>query len=249
MNGTGSEQLGPLGYFELFFRQAGPLSRVILIAYFAVFLLTPLYGLPHDEQTVPQHSIAVVTALAMVQVLALSVIIKFNRRIPSQLQGTGRNLFLVIFTIFLLFALSFILTLFILDVPSWALRAMTSLAMTIPLILVIFVMVQSIISMGRANRAPRLPILLAFVMIFLLICTFGTFYFINGLLVRTDAMPVTFEDSLFASGPAFTSLGFMGADPVGFGEMLAIFESVSGYITIALITTIFFQIVLGERKE
>jgi len=250
MNDTIHEQTGPLGYFEHFFTEAHIPSRIILIAYFVVFLITPLYGLPESKEQVRFISGTIVAVLATVQVLALIVLAIFNRiHEHSPLKATGRYIFLTILIILLLFMFSFTVTLFIGNVPFWALRVTTSIAMTIPLLLVVIVLVQSIIFMGRTKRIPRLPIFLAFVMIFLLIYTFGTFYFINGLIAKADGVPVNFADSLYASGLAFTSLGFYDSFPVGFGRVLAIFESISGYVTIALITTIFLQAVLGQRKS
>jgi hypothetical protein len=249
MNGINLGRFDPLGYFEHFFREASIPLKAIIIAYFVVFLLTPLYGLPENEQQVQGLSALVVIVLAAVQVLALLALRRFSRKEPSRLSATGKKLFLVILIIFLLFVISFMLTIFIGGLPFWALRAMTSVAMTIPLLLVVFLVVQSIVLMGKTSTIPRLPIMLAFLMIFLLIYTFGTFYFINGLIVRPDGAPVNFEDSLYASGLAFTSLGFIDSHPVGFGKVLAIVESISGYITIALITTIFFQIIMGQRNK
>jgi len=250
MNDMIHEQSGPLGYFEHFFREARIPSKGILIAYFVVFLITPLYGLPESQGQVRFLSGSIVAILATVQVLALITLMIFNRRHEhAQLKVTGKYIFLTILIIFILFALSFTVTIFFGNVPSWALRGMTSVAMTFPLLLVVSVLVQSIIFMGRTNRIPRLPIFLAFVMIFLLIYTFGTFYFINGLIARANGVPLNFADSLYASGLAFTSLGFIDAFPVGFGKVLAIFESISGYITIALITTIFLQTTLGMRNS
>jgi hypothetical protein len=250
MNGPLHEQTGPLGYFEHFFTEAHFPSRVILLGYFIVFLITPLYGLPESQEQVKFISGSIVTILATVQVLALIALAIYNRRhAHSQFQVTGRYIFLTILIIFLLFMFSFTITLFIGNVPFWVLRVTTSIAMTIPLLLVVLVLVQSIIFMGRTKRIPRLPILLAFVMIFLLIYSFGTFYFINGLIIRADGMQVSFADSLYVSGLAFTSLGFYDAFPIGVGKVLAILESVSGYITIALITTIFLQMVFGQRNS
>ena len=234
-------------YFQYFFKDGWLPWRVVLIAYFSLFLIIPLYG--HPNSTNPETNSALVSLTQnVVLVLSLVAVAETNRRVDPKLRRSGRWVLLLVAVPMILISLSSFSTLAFGSVPRWILRAMSSLALIVPLLIVIAVLVESIIRTRYGARIPRLPLLLAFVSIFLIMYTFATFYFINGLLEGPGGIPADFADALYTSGLALTTMGFTTIEPIGVGRLLAVFESVSGSFILSLLTAIFIQMVKRPRE-
>jgi hypothetical protein len=160
--------------------------------------------------------------------------------------NAGRVALLMMATPMIVIMASALLPLVFGTVPSWMLRVMTSLAMVVPLSLVVVVQVESVVEKG-AEGPDRLPFLLAMILVGLIIYTFATFFYINGLIEKTNGGVLSFADALYQSGLAFTTLGFPEVLPIGAGKALIVFEAISGYIILSLLTAIFLQYVLRPR--
>jgi len=238
-----------LDYFSFFFRYARVPSRIILIAYFVVFLITPIYGRVGETSFEQLGSALLVAVLAVVQVLTILVIFGFRRRLPDNLRRAGWRTLVIIAVPFVLFLLSSSIAIPIAPEYHRFLQIIFSVAMVVPLAVVVVVLVESVIRTPLVREGARLPMGLAAVTIFLVIYTFGAVYFINGMIVTSAGQAADFTEALYASGLAFTSLGFTDVMPVGIGKPLSIIESIAGYVTIALITTILVRIVLTGRMS
>jgi hypothetical protein len=243
---TESENL--LAYFRRFFSDAPRPWRVVIIAYFVIFLFTPLYGLPTEGGNEPASSGLLAFSIIVVLVLSLIAVILFNLSVSQRgLRRAGRVALFMMATPLIVIVVSALLALVLGTVPAWVLRAMTSVAMVVPLSLVVVVQVESVVERGsRANT--RLPFLLAMVSVFLIIYTFATFYYLNGLIMKTTGGALSFADALYESGLAFTTLGLSEALPIGFGKALIVFESISGFLVLSLLTAIFLQYIMRPRE-
>ena len=122
--------------------------------------------------------------------------------------------------------------------------------------LVITLLVESVIRRGIVQSDSRVPLGLVFLTILLIMYTFATIYFVNGLLVKSDIptssatlVPVNFEDALYFSGQIFTTLGSTEIFPVGIGKAVMLFESVSGYLVLGFLTAIFIQAIISAREN
>jgi cytochrome bd-type quinol oxidase subunit 2 len=167
--------------FQYFFRDGWPPWRVVLIASFSLFLVIPLYG--HPNSLNPEiNSILVALIQNPVLLLSLVAVAETNRRIDPKLRRSGQWVLLLVAVPLTLISLSSFSTLAFGSVPRWILRAMSSLALVVPLLIVIAVLVESIVRTRYGARIPRLPLLLAFASIFLIMYTFATFCHINDLL-------------------------------------------------------------------
>jgi hypothetical protein len=248
MSANGSEPENLLAYFRMFFREAPIIWRAVIVAYFVIFLFTPLYGLPAEKGSEPSSSSFVAVLFIAVLIFSVTAILLFNRRLSDgRMRRPGQAALLMVATPLIVILLSAILGLALGTIPAWALRALTSIAMIVPLSLVIVVQVESVVR-RRAERSSRLPFLLAMVTIFLIIYTFGTFYYINGLIVKSAGGPLSFSDALYQSGLAFTTLGFSDALPIGVGKALIVFEAISGFLVLSLLTAIFLEYVTRPKE-
>jgi hypothetical protein len=211
-----------------------------------VFLITPILGQPGPGSTNIWNSIAVVVGLSVVLVFSSISIFLFNRGLEGEVRKTGRIIALLASVPTAIFLLSTAISIITADAVISLTRAAVSFVVVVPLVIVIFVLGESILTGHDGSR--RFPILLAFVVIFLIIYTFGTIFFINGLLANSNGDPVSFVDSLYVSGLSFTTLGYSDILPVGLGKSLAIFEAISGYLVLGLIAAIFIENVIQSRE-
>jgi hypothetical protein len=152
------------------------------------------------------------------------------------------------------YSISAILTLALGNEAISVLRVSSSAVIIVPLVIVITLLVESVIRQGIVENDSRVPIGLVFLTILLIMYTFATVYFVNGLLVKTDIIsgsttlvPVNFEDALYFSGLIFTTLGSSDIFPVGIGKAVMLFESVSGYLVLGFLTAIFIQAIISSR--
>ncbi|MCX6650955.1 MAG: ion channel [Methanomassiliicoccales archaeon] len=97
-----------------------------------------------------------------------------------------------------------------------------------------------------------------FLTIVLIIYTFATVYYVNGLLEKADpagdflstsVINVSFEDSMYYSGLIFTTLGSSEIIPIGIGQGVTLFESVTGYLVLGFLTAIFIQAIITGREK
>jgi hypothetical protein len=240
------DQKGFLAYLRLYFGTAPFPSRAFLFAYFAVFLITPVLGEPEPSGDNMWNSVAVVVGLSAVLVLSSISVFHFNRGLKSEVRKTGRLIAMMIVVPTVVFLLSTLISIVTADAVISLTRAAVSFVVVVPLVIVILVLGESILT-GR-DGSRRFPIFLAFLAIFLIIYSFGTIFFINGLLANPNGDPVSFIDSLYVSGLSFTTLGYTDVLPVGVGKSLAIFEAISGYMVLGLIAAIFIENVIQSRE-
>jgi len=240
-----ANQKGFLPYLWLYFRTAPLLSRMFLLAYFCVFLITPILGEPEPGGTDIWSSVTVVLGLTAVLVSSSISILHFNHGLKGSLRKTGRIIALMVMIPTIVFLLSTAISIITEDAVITLTRAAISFVVVVPLAIVILVLGESILTGRDGSRS--FPIILAFLVIFLIIYTFGTIFFINGLAAYSDGRSVNFLDSLYLSGLSFTTLGYTDILPVGVGKSLVILEAISGYLVLGLITAIFIENVVRSR--
>jgi Ion channel len=249
---------GIYDYFVRFFSEARRPSKTVMFAFFAVFLIVPLLGEPSRGSAGQLESGVVFIGLNVVFYLTGIAVMRFNRDLDdARLRREGRGVLLVILVPITLYTLSAALTALLGNEVLSLLRATSSMVIVVPLLLVITVLVESVIRRGVTQSGSRVPLGLVFLTIFLMMYTFATIYFVNGLLVKTDAtsivqghanlVAVNFEDALYFSGLIFTTLGSTDIFPVGPGKGVMLFESVTGYLVLGFLTAIFIQAIITAR--
>jgi hypothetical protein len=250
---------GIYDYFYLFFTESRRPAKLVLIAFFSIFLIVPIQGGPSRASVSAFESGFVFLGLNVVFFLAGLTLWNFNRRLADpRLKGTGRLLLSAIFLSIAAYSISAIMILVLGNEVDSVLRAASSLVIVVPLVLVISLLVESVIRRGIVESGSRVPIGLVFVTIFLAMYTFATVYFVNGLLIRVESIasvtggtnlgPVNFDDAFYFSGLVFTTLGSSDMFPVGAGKWVMVFESVTGYLMLGFLTAIFIQAIISARE-
>jgi hypothetical protein len=236
-----------LGYFRLFMKNCNLPSKVVLISFFIVTLITPLYGKPPTEGGEGYATTSIGFIIFTVQAGSILVLFMFNRSLPDNYVKTGRNAIYLIALPVVLMLMASIFAAFDLNIfDRYLNRVLASLAITVPLLIVVVLLVQSVLQ-DKKEKVSYLPALLIFSTFILIIYTFATVFFINGYVLNADGHPGNFFDALYVSGQAFTTLGFSTAQPSGIGEGLAVFEALCGYIVLSLLTAVFLQIMFKSR--
>jgi hypothetical protein len=248
---------GIFDYFHRFFMVSSLPSRSIIAAFFLVFLIVPIMGGPSRDSAARLESGIVFIGLNTVFYLTGAVLFRFNRGLDDhQLKRSGKVVLAMIIASILVYSASALLTLGLGSEVMPVLRIGSSAVIIVPLVLVITLLVESVIRRGIVQSDSRVPLLLVFLTILLIMYTFATIYFVNGLLLRTDVftgsttlLPVSFGDALYFSGLIFTTLGSSDIFPVGIGKAVMLFESVSGYLVLGFLTAIFIQAIISARES
>jgi hypothetical protein len=236
-----------LGYFQLFMKNCNLPSKLVLISFFIVTLITPLYGKPPTEGGEGYVTTSIGAIIFSVQAISIFVLYMFNRGLPDPYIKMGRYaIYLIALPVVLMLFATMLAGLDINVIDQYLNRVLASLAITIPLLIVVILLVQSVLQENR-KKISYLPALFIFSTFFLIIYTFATVFFINGFVLNEDGNPGNFFDALYVSGQAFTTLGFSTAQPNGIGESLAVFEALCGYIVLSLLTAVFLQIMFKSR--
>ena len=222
-------------------------SKLILVSFFIVTLITPLYGKPPSEGGEGYVTTTVGLIIFSVQAVSIFVLHLFNRTLPDPYTRTGRLATYLIALPVVLMLISSMMTGIDLNVFYEHLnRVMASMAIAIPLLIVVVLLVESVLRENH-QRISYLPAVLMFGTFFLVIYTFATVLYINGLVVNVDGQTGSFFNALYVSGQAFSTLGFSSAQPTGAGEALVVFEALCGYVVLSLLTAVFLQIIIKNR--
>jgi hypothetical protein len=246
---------GVYDFFDRFFRTSGLPARSIVIAFFLVFLIVPIIGGPSKDSAAHLESGIVFLGLIIVYYLTGAVLFRFRISLTdNRLRRSGTGVLAMIVVPISIYSIAALLTLVWESEVVSVLRVSSSIVIIVPLVLVITFLVESVIRRGIIQAGPRVPLLLVFLTILLMMYTFATIYFVNGLLVRTDLftgstlLPVSFWDALYYSGLIFTTLGSSDIFAVGMGKGVTLFESVSGYMVLGFLTAIFIQAIISARE-
>jgi hypothetical protein len=214
-------------------------------AFFLVFLIVPLLGGPENSSAVQLETGLVFVALNITFYLTALVVLAFNNALDEDMRRGGRTIVALIVVPITAFLLLTVSTALLGNEIVPVLRAAASVVVIVPLLLVIALLVESVLRRGNTWPSPKVPLVLTFLTIFLIMYTFATAYFVNGLLDGND--PITFEDAFYFSGLVFTTMGYDSIMPVGLGKGIVLFESISGYIVVGLLTAIFIQTIMSNR--
>jgi Ion channel len=247
---------GIYDYFDRFFSGSGIPSKLILAAFFMVFLIVPILGGPSNDSAGRLESGIVFSGLNFVFYTTGAVLFRFNRKLTDgRIRRSGTVVLAMIVLSISVYSILALLSLVLGSEVVSVLRVSSSIVIILPPVFVITLLVESVIRRGIVQTHSRVPLLLVFLTILLIMYTFATIYFVNGLLVRTDIfaasptfLPVSFSDSLFFSGLIFTTLGSTDIFPVGIGKAVMLFESVSGYLVLGFLTAIFIQAIISTRE-
>jgi hypothetical protein len=238
---------GILSYFIRFMREAPLISRVVVILYFTMFLINPLYARPEGA-----GGDAIVTGIGLgtldlILILAALAIFHFNQRLYGQERREGVFILLTIISPIILALLALLTGAITGEVLGSLLRASSSALILVPFILMVMILLESVIRYTDQEGEPTLLIALAFISIFLAMYTFATIYYLNSLVVGPGGPP-GFYDVFYFSGVTFTTVGYGDLAPTGPGKLLAVIESMMGWVIMSLITAIFIRILTSSRK-
>lgn len=248
---------GIYDYLTRFFSVASVPAKVVFIAFFLVFLIVPILGGPSSVSDHRLESGVVFLGLNLVFYLTGSALYRFNRTLTDpRLKFSGKVVLTMIVVPISIYSLLAVLSLSLGGEVVSVLRVSSSIVVIIPLVLVITMLVESVIRRGIVEVNSRVPLALVFLTIALIMYTFATIFFVNGLLVKADLtsgttkfVPANFEDALYYSGLIFTTLGSSDILPVDFGKAVTLFESVSGYLVLGFLTAIFIQAIITARES
>jgi hypothetical protein len=246
---------GIYDYFNQFFSVASLPAKLVFAAFFLVFLIVPILGGPSNASAKALESGIVFSGLNLVFYLTGAALYRFNRGLTDpRIKYSGKVVLTMIVVPITIYSVLAVLTLVLGSEVTSVLRVTSSVVIIIPLLLVITLLVESVIRRGIVQGNSRVPLGLVFLTILLIMYTFATIFFVNGLLVKTNVLtgsatlvPVNFEDALFFSGLIFTTLGSSEIFAVGIGKAVMLFESVSGYLVLGFLTAIFIQAIITAR--
>jgi len=248
---------GVYDFFRKFLSQ-GLLNQIIGVIFFSIFLIVPLLGGSSKTTVGELLSASIFLSLTTVFVLMILAIHIFSRKSSDlRLKAIAAKIQLVIAIPILLYLIAIIMEFLLGSEISTVLRATSSVVILVPLLLIIMMLVESVIRHGIVEKGSKVPIVLVLLTIFLVMYTFATIYYVNGLLVQsgwnggtgTVTGAVDFSGSLYYSGLIFTTLGASEISPVGIGQGVTLFESVTGYIVLSFLTAVFIQAIISAREK
>jgi hypothetical protein len=247
---------GVYDYFFKFFGEAGLPAKLVFAAFFLVFLIVPILGGPSSANAKSLESGLVFFGLNFVFYLTAAVLYRFNQGLNDpRLEHSGKVIMAMIVVPISIYSFLAVFSAVLGSEVISVLRVSSSVVIIIPLVLVISLLVESVIRRGISQSHSRVPLVLVFVTILLIMYTFAIIFFVNGLLVKTSTptgttlVPVDFEDAFFFSGLIFTTLGSSDIFAIGVGKGLMLFESVSGYLVLGFLTAIFIQAIITARES
>ncbi len=249
---------GILDLFSKLYNQSGLISKLIIITFFSIFLIVPLLGGPHQSTIGQLESVTVFSGLTLVFSLMILVVHRFiAREVDPRLRKTGWGVIVSISVPILLFLLAILLTFLTGTEVILVLRATSSLVIISPLLLIVIMLVESVIRKGLVKKGSNVPLGLVLLTIVLMMYTFATVYYVNGMLTWAPTSAsgagavlssISFEDAMYYSGLIFTTLGSSEIVPVGIGKSVTIFESITGYIVLGFLTAVFIQAIISARE-
>ncbi|HNU36574.1 MAG TPA: ion channel, partial [Methanomassiliicoccales archaeon] len=221
-------------------------AMFIMIAFFSIFLIVPLLGGPNKSTTGELESATVFSGLTIMFGLMIFVVyLAMRREADPRLKKAGQGICISISIPIILYSMTILTTLLTGNEVIAVLRATSSMVILVPLLLIVIMLVESVIRQGIVQKGSKVPLGLVLLTIVLIMYTFATVYYVNGLLTWAPASTggsgpilasVSFEDAMYYSGLIFTTLGSSEIVPVGIGKSVTVFESISGYIVLGFLT-------------
>lgn len=250
--GSGTAGMKKPNFFDYFYRfmtSAPWPSRLAMVAYFAMYLINPILGRPSPEQADAMLSGARFAILGTVLLLASVSVHLFNRKLTGEKQRTGNIVFLILILPVLVSLIALALGALTEGLVAPVILASSSIHLIVPLTFMVIILVEGVIHYQSQEGESLLLIVLTFVSMLLMVYTFACLYYVNGLvaIVGSDMAP-SFYDVFYFSGVTWTTLGYGDMVPVGLGKVLAVFESMFGWVLMSLMTAIFLRILTGSGK-
>jgi hypothetical protein len=243
---------GAIGYFHNFLTKAWWPFRLVLGVFFVFFLILPFVSSPESLGVHPASTFLNAGFLLAVYLLTLASIYFYNRHLTGVERKAADMLMKLAAVPLVLYALVAITAIASRKSLGEAVN-MTSTVLTIlPVLLIIVMLLQLILSRGRYMHVQVGGLYLVaayFLAVFLMIYTFGSAYWLNGWYDPGAQTNVNFLDLLYMSGLDFSTLGFVGLQPIGPGKALAIIEAVSSYFLMALMAASFLAIISDAEKH
>lgn len=144
---------GVFDFFHQLILHSNKLSKIIILTFFSIFLIVPLLGGPNESTTRQLESITVFSGLTIVFSLMIIVVHTFaKRQSDPRLKKAGSGIILIISIPILLYLLTIILTFLLGLEVIVVLRAISSVVIIIPLILIIMILVESVIRQGIVKK-------------------------------------------------------------------------------------------------
>lgn len=236
-------------YFFAFMTSAPWLSRIAMLAYFVMYLINPVLGRSSPEQTGALMSGARFAILGTILFLASMSVYLFNRNLTGQKRRTGVLVFLIMILPVFVSLIALLLGALAEGLVAPVIIAASSLHLVFPLLLMVIILMEGVIHFNNQEAESVLLIVFTFVAMLLMVYTFACLYYVNGLvtIAGSEALP-TFYDVFYFSGVTWTTLGYGDMVPVGAGKMLAVFESMLGWVLMSLMTAIFLRVLVGGEK-
>ncbi len=237
-------------YFLRFMTEAPIYSRIILIVYFTMYLLAPIFGKPVEaggNELVSGIGLGIFDIVLLVASLA---IFHYNRNLSGNCLTTGMIVFLIMISPVVLLGIALFLGAISGAVIVPLLAAASSALFLVPLVFTVIILIEGVIHYHNKEGENLLLIGMAFFSIFLMMYTFATIYHLNGLVNYDSGAPVTnFYEVFYFSGVTWTTLGYGDMVPTGMGKILSVIESMMGWVLMSLITAIFLRILIGGAEQ
>ena len=242
----GREPTSVYGYFTGFFVNAPLPSKLVLAAYFIFYLFTPLFANPYGEvsEIISGLGLGVLSAVLLFAAIA---ILNYNRNLYGKQRMIGMGVFIIMVSPLTILAVALLVGIMsgVHVVP--VLRAASSALILIPLIFMVIILFEGVLHYHNRAREPLLLMAFAFISMFLMMYTFATIMFMNNLVIGPNGEFPHFYDVFYFSGVTWTTVGYGDFVPTGTGKLLAVFESMLGWVLMSLITAIFIRILSATR--
>jgi len=235
-------------FFNRFFHSAPLWSRAVLIAYFLMFFLSPLFGIDEANELVELIQGVGLGALDVVLFLAAFSIWHFNQSLEGDERGSGRLVFFMVISPLVLGIMAMLIGLWNTGLEVHMMRAASSFFIVIPLLFVLLTAFDSVIRCNNSESEELTLIFLAMSEVFITIYTFAVLFYLNDYVVDVMGDKPSFWGALYFSGVTFTTIGYGDILPVGMGGALAVVEALMGIVTMSLVTAIFIRII-GTHGE
>jgi hypothetical protein len=237
---------GAIGYFHNFLLKAPWPSKFVVGVFFAFFLALPFISGPEKDGSPAANMIVSACTLLLVYLLTLAALILFNRRLSGTERKTGEMIVKLTATPLILYAAVLVVAIANMKTLDEIVNLTSTVLTILPVLLILVMLLQLILSRGRYQHVQVGGFYLTgiyFLAVFLVIFTFATGYWLNGWYDPGAQQKVSFLDVMYMSGLDFSTLGFVGMQPVGPGKALAILEAVSSYFLMALMAASFLAII------
>lgn len=234
-------------YLRRFFREAPLLGRMFTAAYFALFFISPLFGLDDIEDLQILIRGTGIGGFNVALIMAALSVYHFNAKLPVEERGPGIMVFLLMLSPLLLGFMAGIYGVLIGDSNTFINIAL-SLYITIPFVLVYITAFDAVIRFTASREQSQMLVLISVLSLLISIYTFAAIFFLNNLLINIDGLAVSFGDAFYYSGITFTTTGYGDILPIGIGKYLAVMEALVGIVTMSLFTAVFIRILSSSME-